>query len=116
MELKFVNGDYVPDKERGTGFETVTGVDEVLQRVLFKLKIQRGSFPFIPELGSDLWKIHREKKSNRESAAYQYIAEALKDERMLSIQNVTVSDVDDGIKIDVKLLYEGESASISIEI
>lgn len=116
MELKLVNGDYVPDMEMGTGFETVTGIDEIFQRVLFKLKVQRGSFPLIPDLGSDLWKIHKEKKSNRESAAFKYIAEALQNESMINIKNVTVSDTHDGIKVDVKLQYNDETASLSIEI
>ncbi len=116
MELKLANGDYIPSIESGTCFETVTAMDEILQRVLFKLTVHRGSFPFVPELGSDLWLLYREKKSNRVSAAYQFVAQALQDEKMISIDDVFVNETFDGIEVDVKLMYEGESASLTIEI
>lgn len=116
MELKLANGDYVPDTRMGVGFETVTDLDELLQRVIFKLTVRRGSFPMIPELGSDLWLICREKKSNRLSAAYQYVSQALSDEEQVQIENVAVSETEDGLNVDVKLIYNGEEALISVEI
>lgn len=116
MELKLVNGDYVPDTEYGAGFETVTGTDELLQRVMFKLKPRRGSFPLIPELGSDLWRLYKEKKSNRRSAAYQYISQALADETELRIDSIAVSETEDKLKIDLELTYNGGTASLDLEI
>ena len=50
MELMVRGGDYLPDG-RG-GFRRAEGDDELLQRVLWKLSVRRGSFPFLPELGS----------------------------------------------------------------
>lgn len=116
MELKLVNGDYVPVSEYGIGFETITDIDELMQRVLFKLNIRRGSFPLIPKLGSDLWLLYKEKKSNRRSAAYQYICQALEDEKELNVDDVTVSDTEDRLKIDVELSYKGAIASLTVEI
>ena len=52
MELRRRDGDYVPDG--AGGFETLTGAGELLQRALWRLQIPRGSFPFLPELGSEL--------------------------------------------------------------
>ena len=111
-----VDGDYVPVSEFGEGFETVTGIDELMQRVLFKLNIRRGSFPLIPKLGSDLWLLYKEKRSNRRSAAYQYICQALEDEMELDIAGVTINETEDKMKIDVELSYKGEMASLTVEI
>lgn len=116
MELRLAKGDYVPDTDIGTGFLTVSDMDELLQRVLYKLTVRRGSFPFLPELGSNLWLLYREKKSNRLSAAYQYVMQALADETSVHVENVTVLETDDGLKVDVKLAYNGESALITVEI
>ncbi len=43
MELMVRDGDYLPDGEGG--FRRAEGADELLQRVLWKLSIPRGSFP-----------------------------------------------------------------------
>ena len=57
------DGDYVSD-ERG-GFRRAEGSEELLQRVLWKLAIPRGSFPLLPELGSGLHLLGRQKPSQR---------------------------------------------------
>ena len=55
MGLSLREGDYVPD---GTGGLRRTGGQEaLLERVLFRLTARRGSFPFLPELGSRLWQL-----------------------------------------------------------
>ena len=56
MELKLVNGDYVPDG--AGGMTRLSGADEVLGRVLFRLTARRGSLPFLPELGC-IWSCGR---------------------------------------------------------
>ena len=83
MELMVRGGDYLPDG-RG-GFRRAEGDDELLQRVLWKLSVRRGSFPFLPELGSRLYLLGREKPSLRQALARQYAAEALADEEGLSV-------------------------------
>ena len=50
MELMLRDGDYV--RASGGGLKTVTGTEELLQRVLFQLSARRGSFPLLPEVGS----------------------------------------------------------------
>ena len=59
MELKIRDRDYVSDG--AGGLERADGWDEVLQRVLFKLSVRRGSFSLAPELGSELHLLWREK-------------------------------------------------------
>lgn len=50
--LRMKNGDYVP---KGSGLETVSGSEAVLQRVLLRLTARRGAFPFMESFGSRLW-------------------------------------------------------------
>ena len=83
MELMVRDGDYLPDGEGG--FRRAEGADELLQRVLWKLSIPRGSFPPLPELGSELYQLSRCKPSQRESMARQYAAQALADEPELTV-------------------------------
>ena len=114
MELLLKNGDYVPDG-RG-GFARVAGGEELLQRVLFKLTARRGSFPLMPELGSRLFELHRYKESQRESAARQFVTEALKDERELNVENVTVTPCGEGLMVAVSLSYHGETLNMTVEV
>ncbi len=78
MELKIKDRDYVADG--AGGLVRVSGWDELLERVLFKLSVRRGSFALVPELGSKLHLLWREKGESRATAAKQYAAEALADE------------------------------------
>lgn len=115
MELKLVDGDYVSNST-GAGFETVTDYDELLQRALYKLTARRGMFPLIPDLGSGLWTLCREKRSNRQSAARQYAAEALADEAGIGIVGVDVEEDRDRLKVHVRLSYEGDIRTVTVEV
>ena len=61
MELMVRDGDYVPDE--GGGYRRAEGSEELLQRVLWKLSIPRGSFPLLPGLGSGLYRLGRARRS-----------------------------------------------------
>ena len=50
MEIKLVQGDYVPDGLGGV--QRCKGSDALLQRVLYRLTAHRGQFPLLPRLGS----------------------------------------------------------------
>lgn len=86
MELMVRNGDYVNDG--AGGFLRAEGTDELLQRVLWKLSIPRGSFPLLPALGSELHRLGRAKPAERAGLARQYVAQALSDEAELSVAGV----------------------------
>lgn len=116
MELKLVDGDYVPNADLNCGFVTVEDRDELFQRILYKLTAYRGSFPFLPELGSRLWMLHREKKSARVAAARQYIAEALADEDFVRISDVAVTESENNLLVDVNIIYDGTVSALSVEI
>ena len=67
--LRMKNGDYVP---KGSGLETVSGSEAVLQRVLLRLTARRGAFPFMESFGSRLWTLGQLKAAERQAAAEQY--------------------------------------------
>lgn len=115
MELKLKDGDYVPNG--AGGLERVTGGEELLQRILFRLAARRGTFPFQETLGSRLWQLGRISAANRQSAAEQYVAEALEEETGLRVDAVTLTDKDLGAtELTAEMTYEGQSLSVTLEI
>ncbi|MEG1857487.1 MAG: hypothetical protein RR216_02010 [Pseudoflavonifractor sp.] len=107
MELMIKDGDYVPDGNGG--FRRAEGSDALLQRVLWKLTVKRGSFPFLPEMGSRLYLLPRERPGRRLTAARQYISEALADEIGLAVGEVRLEESEDGtICLTAELERDGE--------
>ena len=88
MELKLVNGDYLPDG-RG-GLEQAE--EEILQRALSRLTARRGSFPFLPEFGSRLSLLGAVAPLARETAAERYVTEALAPETALKVESVRLRE------------------------
>lgn len=104
MELKIKDRDYVADG--AGGLVRVSGWDELLERVLFKLSVRRGSFALAPELGSKLHLLWREKGESRATAAKQYVAEALADEKGLSVTGMELAEKNGFLELRVLLRYE----------
>lgn len=107
MELKIKDRDYVADG--AGGLVRVSGWDELLERVLFKLSVRRGSFALAPELGSKLHLLWREKGESRATAAKQYVAEALADEEGLSVTGMELAEKNGFLELRVLLRYENET-------
>ena len=114
MELFLKNGDYQPDGKGG--FVRVTGGEELLQRVLFKLTARKGSFPLLPELGSRLYKLPGHKPGEWEMLARQYVTEALADEEELTVTGVSVTRQGNGAMVKVMLDYRGETWTVNLEV
>ena len=115
MGLSLRNGDYVPD---GTGgLRRTEGREALLEQVLFRLTARRGTFPFLPELGSRLWQLGQLPAARRQSAAEQYVAEALAEEPGLTVEGVALEELPDGrAAVTAELLWEGETLSATVEI
>ena len=114
MELKLVNGDYVSD---GNGaMVRLTGAEEMLGRVLYRLTARRGGLPFLPELGSRLYLVMRERPSARQALAAQYVAEALREETELSVTGVEWLEQDERVRLTVRLDWQGEPLSVTVEL
>ena len=114
MGLSLRNGDYVPD---GTGgLRRAEGQAALLERVLFRLTARRGTFPFLPELGSRLWQLGQLSAAQRQSAAEQYVTEALAGETGLAVEQVDLAESAGGqAQVTAELTWQGETLSVTVE-
>ena len=106
------NGEYIPDV--WGGHETVTGEEELMQRVLFKLLCRRGGFAPYPELGSRLYELLRMKPAERNSCARQFILEALENEPEVTLITAEVRQNGDRLCVDVGLEADGEFKNLIV--
>lgn len=114
MELKLQNGDYVPDGLGG--FCRLEGAGDTLSKALFLLTARRGSFPFLPELGSQLWKLGREKPSARRAAAMAYAQEAL-EPLDVTVRDAAVTDEAGGaVRVAVTLDVAGTAETVEVTV
>ncbi len=103
MALVLREGDYVPDG-RG-GFRSAEGGQEVLERVLWKLTVRRGSFPFLPELGSRLHLLGRAPAGEREALADEDVA----------VTGVELDREGEG-RLLVHLLWQGQEMTAAMTV
>lgn len=112
MEAVISNGDYLLD---GNGTRRADGVEAILCRVRFRLQARRGSFPFLPTLGSELYRLGAIPRRERLQAARQFVTDALADEPV-SVQNVTLTEDGGVLVLNAELRYNGETASLAMTI
>jgi phage gp46-like protein len=114
------SGDYVLDPLGR--YQKVSDVEATKQRVYIRLKTRRRSFVFDPSLGSRLHELGSAKRSEHETLAKVYAAEALKPEldsgSIEEIQDVQVSYPEKLIcKVTVYLLLPtGEVIDVESEV
>ncbi len=115
MELRLQNGDYVTQAGK---LQRVSGMEELAQRVLMRLQARRGAFYLMPEYGSRLYQLSQVKPSQRETAARQYVAEALEEEKGLRVTEVSLAEPErDGRgTLTVELEYRGEHLQLAVEV
>ena len=115
MGLCLRDGDYVPDG-RG-GLRRAEGREALLERALLRQTARRGTYPFLPELGSRLWQLGQVPADGRQSAAEQYVAEALAGEAGLSVEEVTVAERGGGrADVTAELTWQGEPMSVTVAV
>ena len=114
MALLLKQRDYVPDENGGV--TVVRDSDELLSEVLFRLTARRGSFPFLPELGSRMGQLRREKPSAWETLARQFAAEALAELKDLTVADAEVSQEGETLWVTVKLLWQGTDWSVTAQV
>ena len=113
MELALANGEY---EVSNGALRVVTGEEEILQRVVYRLKARRGGFAPLPEVGSRLYTLPRLPKGQRQSAAKQYVREALTGEEEIRLNTVEVTEQAGVLYITVALRYATGSAVVTVEI
>lgn len=113
VELQLTNGDFVPN---GMGdFCRLEGSRALIQRILFKLTARRGTFPFLPRLGSQLYTLNREKESARQSLCMQYVRQALEDEDV-TVTDVTYVNENGQAQVKVYLKWQGELLEVTAQL
>ena len=113
MALILREGDYVPDGQGG--FRQAEGAAEVLERILWKLTVKRGSFPFLPALGSRLHQLAGVPARERETLAGQYAAEALADEEV-ELREARLTREGEKTLLTLKLGWQGEELTATVEV
>ena len=107
MELKLTDGKY--KKGNYQSLAQVDEIEELLQRLEMKLRTRRGTFVPLPEYGSRLHLLSQEKPSNRQSAARQYVLEALANETDLELGYLELmSNTDGDAQLSLSFTYKGE--------
>lgn len=112
-ELQMVNGDYIPN---GAGdFCRLEGSQALIQRILFKLTARRGALPFLPETGSLLYTLVREKKSARQALCSRYVQQALEGENVV-VTGVTYNEENKSAYVRVNLEWQGEPLEVTASL
>ena len=112
MAAVLINGDYVPNGFGG--FQRQSGGKGLVCQALFRLSCRQGSFPLMPELGSRLYLLGREKPSARNMAARQYAMEALEG-LDVTVQDAQAQILEDGTACVTVTLTAGDE-TISLEV
>lgn len=107
---KLRNGDYVPDG--AGGFAVASGAEGALERVYFLLTARRGRFPLLPEVGSRLYQIFREKPSARGALGASYAAETLAGERDLRVLGAAWDEAAQTLTVSVA--WEDETLDVTL--
>lgn len=108
-----MNRDYVA---AGGTVASVTGGEALVNEVLFRLTARRGSFPLLPEMGSRMYLLLREKPSQWQSLARQYAAEALAELSGLTVADAAVSQTGDSLWVTVELEWQGDLLTAECEV
>lgn len=72
--------------------------------------------PFLPNLGSRLYQLGREKASARQVLAAQYVAEALREEPELAVESVELTQAGETGLLTVFLSWEGEELTVQLPL
>ena len=115
MELKLENGAYLC---RGKTPETVSGAEEIAQRVVLRLTAHRGGFAPLPEYGSRLYLLSRlARPGTYQTTAMQLIAEALEGETAVSVTDVQVTELrENDLRVDITFTVDGQLFQTGITV
>ena len=111
MCLKMADRDYIPDG--AGGFQRAEGQEQLLQEALFLLTARRGAFAPMPELGSRLYLLPREKAALRSSLASAYAQEAVE---QLGLKVVDAEVWQDGDVLRITVTLAGGNQVNALEV
>lgn len=111
MSLLLKDRDYVRDGNGGVA--VVRDGEALLGEALFRLTARRGSFPFLPGLGSRMGELRREKPSDWDALAGQFAVEALDGLEDVTVTGTSVRRERDALLVTADLLWQGEALSVT---
>ena len=111
MSLKLIDRDYVPDGNGGVA--VAQDGDEVLGEVLFRLTARRGSFPFLPNLGSRMYLLRRARPSEWNSLALRCAVDREMGDKS---DVIPVERKKDGLHVTVELLWQGVTLPVEVSL
>lgn len=114
MSLLLKNRDYAADGNGGVA--VVRDGEALIGEALFRLTARRGSFPFLPSLGSRMGELRREKPSGVEALARQFAVEALGDMTDVAVAGAAVRREREALLVEVELLWQGETLSVTVQL
>lgn len=114
MSLLLKQRDYAADGNGGV--VVVQGGEALLNEVLFRLTARRGSFPFLPELGSRMYQLRREKPSAWEGLAQQFAVEALSGLDGVTVTGAAVREEGGALMVAVSLLWQGAGLTAAVQL
>ena len=115
MDTALSNGDFLCDSR---GFPVqISGNDEILQQILIRLSIKKGSFAYNRDLGSELYKlnIYDENVSDK---AKVLIEESFNDMQNVFVKSVLaeLSEDQTNLILNIELSLNGELKDVVITI
>lgn len=113
MSIQMDQKDYVAD---GGTVASVSGGSALLSDVLFRLSARRGGFVLMPEFGSRMHLLRREKPSARAALARQYAVEALAALTDVEVTDAAVSAEGEVLRVQVELTRQGEPLAVELEV
>ena len=114
MELKLTDGRYMLDEKHA--LQEVGENEELAQRVALKLQVRRGSFLPLPDYGSRLYTLGRMRPGERETAARQFVLEALADEEGLELDTLVLTEKDGDARLRLTFTSGGGTLAVETEI
>ena len=114
MSLLLKNREYVAAGNGGVA--VVQDGEALLNEALFRLTARRGSFSFLPDLGSRMGELRREKPSAWEVLARQFAVEALDGLEDVIVTGAAVRQERDALMVSVELLWRGEALLVTAQL
>ncbi len=107
--VRLEKGDYALDGA------PLRGREAAFADALFRLQCRRGSFPFLPALGSRLWRLGLERRTDRTALARQFCAEALEGTGVLA-RDVTVRESGGALTVELTLALGEAAVNVEVQV
>ncbi len=114
MSLLLKDRDYTADGNGGVA--VVRDGEALVNEALFRLTARRGSFPFLPELGSRIYQLRREKPSAWDALARQFAVEALTGLDGVTVAGAAVRRERDVLAVSVELLWQEARLPVAVQL